>query len=94
VPELVQIKVSDLIKMEFLGEMAACREEILETSECEMAFCYPSGKFFAHNDFYTLLRRLPRPDNGAGFRQTSFKIYIQTGKLGTLHSHFTTLLDS
>ena len=79
VPELVRVTVSDLMAMKMPGEMAAYRDELVETAECEMAFCYPNGKPMQHNDFYTLLRRLPKPKNGSLFSQTSFKNYIQTG---------------
>jgi len=79
VPELVRMKISDLKKLEFSDEMLGFRDELIETAECEKAFCYPNGKPMAHNDFYTLLRRLDNPEKGKRFSQTSFRKYIQTG---------------
>lgn len=81
VDELKATPMAKLGEFDVPDELLKERDALANTAKNSIAFTYPSGKSFAHTDFYKIIRNTSIKVLGKKLTQTGFCDYITKGTL-------------
>lgn len=81
VDELKATPMAKLGDFDVPTELRSERDLLAKTANNRIAFTFPSGKSFAHTDFYKIIRNTSTKVLGKKLTQTAFRDYITKGTL-------------